>query len=298
MSGVELLTVRDFIRYAVSRFNAAKLVFAHGTATAWDEAVFMVLEGLCLPIDQLEPYFDARLTKPERIRILKLIHDRVRTRKPASYLLNKAYIGGIPFYVDERVIVPRSYLGEILLDENFSLIPDAGDVGRVLDLCTGSGCLAIVAAQAFPNAQIDAVDLSPGAIEVARKNVRESGFKDRINVFKGDLFAPLKGRKYDLIVTNPPYVDAAGVKGLPPECRHEPKMAFAAGRDGTEIAQRILKEAAAHLTPSGALLAEVGRCRKALESHFPRLPFLWLDSAASQGEVFWLTAKQLRDARA
>ena len=296
MSGAELLTVRDFIRYAVSRFNEAKLVFAHGTDSAFDEAVFMVLEGLHLPIDQMEPYLDARLTRPERMRLAKLIAARVKTRKPASYLLNKAYIQGIPFYVDERVIVPRSYLGEIMLGGELGFLDDPARVKSVLDLCTGSGCLAVVAAHVFSSARIDAVDLSPGAVAVARRNIKDSGFDGRISLFRGDLFAPLAGRKYDLIITNPPYVDAQGMRDLPPECRHEPAMAFAAGRDGTAIVRRILSEAPAHLTPSGGILAEIGRCRADLELKYPKLPFLWLDSQDSQGEVFWLTAKQLRSA--
>lgn len=293
MSTKDLLTVRDFIRYAVSRFQAAGLVYAHGTETAFDEAVFMVLEGLHLPVDRLDPFLDARLTVPERARLAKLIEARIKTRKPAAYLLNKAYIRGIPFYVDERVIVPRSYIGEILTDPDSSLVPDPEGVARVLDLCTGSGCLAIVAAGVFPFAQVDAVDLSKDAVEVARRNVREHGLEGRVEVLRGDLFAPLTGRVYDLIITNPPYVDADGVRDLPPECRHEPKMAFAAGADGTAIVARILAEAARHLAPQGGILAEVGRCRGALERLYPRLPFLWLETENSRDEVFWLTRKQL-----
>lgn len=289
----DLLTVRDFIRFAVSRFQEAALVYAHGTENAFDEAVFMVLEGLHLPIDRLEPFLDARLTATERTRLQKLIGARIKIRKPAAYLLNKAYIQGVPFYVDERVIVPRSYLGEILTDPEFGLLPDPENVTRVLDLCTGSGCLAVIAARVFPFAQVDAVDLSKDAVDVARRNVREHGLEDRIEVFRGDLFAPLTGRVYDLIITNPPYVDAAGVRGLPPECRHEPKAAFAAGPDGTAIIARILAEATRHLSPGGGLLAEIGRCCPALERLYPRLPFLWLETEGSRDEVFWLTRKQL-----
>nr|WP_211112178.1 50S ribosomal protein L3 N(5)-glutamine methyltransferase [Azospirillum soli] len=299
-------TVRDFIRFGVSRFNEAELDYGHGTNSAFDEAVFMVLEGLNLPIDQLEPYLDARLTTPEREKLADLLHKRVNTRKPAPYLLNRAYIQGIPFYVDERVIVPRSYIGEILFSgliggdddsddgDDFTLVEDPTSVERVLDLCTGSGCLAILAARIFPEAQVDAVDLSPDALEVARRNVGDSGYEDRITLHQGDLFAPLKNRKYDVIITNPPYVDAEAMANLPPEFRHEPEMALASGEDGLDIVRRILREAAKHLTPEGGLLCEFGTGREILEAEYPDLDFFWVETANSFGEVFWLTRDQLK----
>nr|WP_301340836.1 50S ribosomal protein L3 N(5)-glutamine methyltransferase [Azospirillum brasilense] len=292
-------TVRDLIRYGVSRFNEADLDYGHGTTNAHDEAVFMVLEGLSLPIDQLDPYVDARLTLAERRKVADLLHARVETRKPASYLLNKAYIQGIPFYVDERVIVPRSYIGEILFSDliggdDFTLVEDPTEVERVLDLCTGSGCLAILAAQIFPEAQVDAVDLSADALEVAKRNVADSGFEDRITLHHGDLFAPLKNRKYDVIITNPPYVDAEAMAALPPEFRHEPQMALASGEDGLDIVRRILKEAPKHLTPEGGLLCEFGTGREILEAEYPDLDFFWVETANSFGEVFWLTRDQLK----
>nr|WP_211105466.1 50S ribosomal protein L3 N(5)-glutamine methyltransferase [Azospirillum brasilense] len=298
-AATELRTVRDLIRYGVSRFNEADLDYGHGTTNAHDEAVFMVLEGLSLPIDQLDPYVDARLTLAERRKVADLLHARVETRKPASYLLNKAYIQGIPFYVDERVIVPRSYIGEILFSDliggdDFTLVEDPTEVERVLDLCTGSGCLAILAAQIFPEAQVDAVDLSADALEVARRNVADSGFEDRITLHHGDLFAPLKNRKYDVIITNPPYVDAEAMAALPPEFRHEPQMALASGEDGLDIVRRILKEAPKHLTPEGGLLCEFGTGREILEAEYPDLDFFWVETANSFGEVFWLTRDQLK----
>ncbi|KAA0688602.1 50S ribosomal protein L3 N(5)-glutamine methyltransferase [Azospirillum brasilense] len=298
-AATELRTVRDLIRYGVSRFNEADLDYGHGTTNAHDEAVFMVLEGLSLPIDQLDPYVDARLTLAERRKIADLLHARVETRKPASYLLNKAYIQGIPFYVDERVIVPRSYIGEILFSDliggdDFTLVEDPTEVERVLDLCTGSGCLAILAAQIFPEAQVDAVDLSADALEVAKRNVADSGFEDRIALHHGDLFAPLKNRKYDVIITNPPYVDAEAMAALPPEFRHEPEMALASGEDGLDIVRRILKEAPKHLTPEGGLLCEFGTGREILEAEYPDLDFFWVETANSFGEVFWLTRDQLK----
>ncbi|MFC5359835.1 50S ribosomal protein L3 N(5)-glutamine methyltransferase [Azospirillum himalayense] len=298
-AATELRTVRDLIRYGVSRFTEADLDYGHGTTNAHDEAVFMVLEGLSLPIDQLDPYVDARLTLAERRKVADLLHARVETRKPASYLLNKAYIQGIPFYVDERVIVPRSYIGEILFSDliggdDFTLVEDPTEVERVLDLCTGSGCLAILAAQIFPEAQVDAVDLSADALEVAKRNVTDSGFEDRIALHHGDLFAPLKNRKYDVIITNPPYVDAEAMANLPPEFRHEPQMALASGEDGLDIVRRILKEAPKHLTPEGGLLCEFGTGREILEAEYPDLDFFWVETANSFGEVFWLTRDQLK----
>ncbi|MDQ2104391.1 50S ribosomal protein L3 N(5)-glutamine methyltransferase [Azospirillum isscasi] len=301
-AATELRTVRDLIRYGVSRFNEAELDYGHGTTNAHDEAVFMVLEGLNLPIDQLDPYVDARLTLAERRKVADLLHARVETRKPASYLLNKAYIQGIPFYVDERVIVPRSYIGEILFSDliggdDFTLVEDPTEVERVLDLCTGSGCLAILAAQIFPEAQVDAVDLSADALEVAKRNVADSGFEERIALHHGDLFAPLKNRKYDVIITNPPYVDAEAMANLPPEFRHEPEMALASGEDGLDIVRRILKEAPKHLTPEGGLLCEFGTGREILEAEYPDLDFFWVETANSFGEVFWLTRDQLKAAK-
>jgi ribosomal protein L3 glutamine methyltransferase len=294
----ELRTIRDFIRHAVSRFAAGGLSFGHGTGNAHDEAVFMVLEALSLPIDQLDPYIDARLTAPERRTLAELIAARVATRKPASYLLNKAYIQGFPFYVDERVIVPRSYIGELLFSDiiggdDFTVVEDPTDVERVLDLCTGSGCLAILAAHVFPDAQVDAVDLSADALEVARINVAEHGVEDRVTLHKGDLFAPLKGRKYDVILTNPPYVDAEAMAALPPEFRAEPEMALAAGEDGLDVVRRILKDAPKYLTPTGGLMCEIGTGRAVLETEYPDIDFLWLETAESFGEVFWVTRDQL-----
>lgn len=297
----ELLTVRDVIRYGVSQFRAAGLAYGHGTDNAFDDMVFLALEGLNLPVDQLEPYWDARLLRRERLTLLELIERRIVTRKPTSYLLNKAYIQGVPFYVDERVIVPRSYIGELLFSnlfggEGFNLIADVEAVGRVLDLCTGSGCLAILAAQVFPNAIVDAVELSPDAYEVARRNVAEHGLEDRVNLYLGDLFQPLPAdAQYDLIISNPPYVDAAAMAVLPPEYRAEPEMALAAGDDGLEVVNRILAAAGERLAPGGGLLCEIGRDRPALEERFEDLAFLWLQTAGSFGEVFWLTADQLAE---
>jgi ribosomal protein L3 glutamine methyltransferase len=294
----EFTTPRDFLRCAVSLFRANELVFGHGTTDALDEAAFIVLEGLSLPIDRLEPFFDARLLPAERRRLADLIIARVTTRKPASYLLKKAYVGGVPFYVDERVIVPRSFIGELLRTGLFSgddasSLMDPENVSSALDLCTGSGCLAILMAQAFPHAMIDAVDLSPDALAVAKINLDANGLQDRIGLVQGDLFAPLQGRRYDLIVTNPPYVGAQVMSELPPEYAHEPEMALASGEDGLDIVRQILANAGEHLNPGGGLICEMGEDREILEAEFPDLPFLWLDTEQSSGEVFWLSAEAL-----
>jgi ribosomal protein L3 glutamine methyltransferase len=297
----ELLTLLDFVRYAVTRFVEAKLVFAHGTTDPLAEAAFLVCEALHLHPEQFETFATARVTTAEGKKILDLIARRVTTRKPAAYLVNKIYMRGLPFYVDERTIVPRSFIGE-LLDQHFgrdgddeagSLISDPDAVESVLDLCTGSGCLAILASRNFANAAIDAVDISKDALEVAARNVGDYGLQDRLTLYRGDLFKPLGDKRYDLIISNPPYVDAEGMAGLPRECRAEPKLAFDGGSDGLDIVRRILDEAAAHLTPQGGLLCEIGRCRPQLEVAYPQLPLLWLDTADSEGEVFWIAAADL-----
>ncbi|MEA2899472.1 MAG: ribosomal protein glutamine methyltransferase [Bradyrhizobium sp.] len=293
----ELLTLLDFVRYAMSRFIAAKLAFAHGTTDPVAEAAFLVCEALHLHPDRFEMFASARVTSAEARTILELIERRVATRQPAAYLVNKIYMRGLPFYVDERVIVPRSFIGE-LLEQHFSgeqgsLIDDPAAVESVLDLCTGSGCLAILAARAFPHSRIDAVDISKDALDVAARNVADYALEDRISLHQGDLFKPLGGNGYDLIITNPPYVDAEGMAGLPRECRFEPKLAFDGGADGLDIIRRILKEAGRHLTLRGGLLCEIGRGRELLEAAFPQLPLLWLDTEESDGEVFWIGAKDL-----
>ncbi|MGE3872647.1 MAG: 50S ribosomal protein L3 N(5)-glutamine methyltransferase [Parvibaculaceae bacterium] len=291
----DLITIRDMLRFAVSRFGEAGLAFGQGTASAVDEAAFLILETLHLPVDDVNPWAEARLTRAERELLLGRVEERVTKRRPAAYLTKKAYIQGIPFHVDERVIVPRSFIGELLFTdlfggEGFTLVPDVSQVGRVLDLCTGSGCLAILAAHVFPNAVIDAVELSREALEVARLNIAESGHGDRLNLYEGDLFQPVARERYDLILTNPPYVDAAAMDELPAEFRHEPAMALDGGEDGLDIVRRILAEAPRHLTPGGGLLCEIGRGRELLEDDYPELDFFWLDTEVSEGEVFWLTA--------
>ncbi len=279
-----LETFGDIFRFAVRRFRAAKLAYGHGTTNAVDEAAFMVLEALKLPIHAIDPWLALRPTAAERARLLTLIDARVSLRMPAPYLLGAAYMHGVRFHVDRRALIPRSFIGDMLAS---GALP-VGRVRRVLDLCTGSGCLAILAALAFPHAKVDATDLSKGALALAKRNVAGHRLGDRVTLHRGDLFAPLKGRRYDLIISNPPYVDAGGMARLPPEYRHEPRLALAAGKDGLDLVHRILAEAPQHLTANGALLCELGRGRRALEKAYPRTSFVWLDTEQSQGEVFWL----------
>lgn len=288
-----LLTVRDWLRYAVSRFNGAGLAYGHGTATAVDEAAFLILQTLRLPIDELEPWLEARLLPDEKLALKEIIERRISTRKPAAYLTNEAWIGSHSFYVDERVIVPRSYLGELLRDGLATVLTEERPIRHVLDLCTGSGCLAILAALAFPRAAVDASDISPGALEVAGRNLADYGLADRISLVQSDLFIGLGKRRYDLILANPPYVSAAAIRDFPPEYAAEPAVAHAGGEDGLDIVRRILAQAADHLAPEGTLVVEVGSGRAILEREYPGLPFLWLDTAASEGEVFALSRGSL-----
>jgi ribosomal protein L3 glutamine methyltransferase len=292
-------TVAETIRGTALRLKRAKLVFAHGTADPVAEAAFLVGETLGIHPDHIDARAGKRVTAAQRKTISALAERRIRSRKPAAYLLKRIYMRGVPFYIDERAIVPRSYLGEIVdselfAGESFSLVRDPASITRVLDLCTGSGCLAILAALRFPKAKIDAVELSKDAIEVARINVADHRLKKRARLLRGDLFAPLNSARYDLILANPPYVDGEGMASLPPECRHEPQLAFDGGRDGLTVIRRILDEAGRHLNKGGGLLCEVGRGRAALERAYPDMRFLWLDTEESAGEVFWLDADQLR----
>jgi ribosomal protein L3 glutamine methyltransferase len=294
----QLSTVRDFLRWALTEFRRAKLVHGHGATSATDEAAFLILETLSLPVDDINPWLDATLLTPERQALANIIRARIETRRPAAYLVRRAYIGGISFYVDERVIVPRSYIGELMLSgifggEEAPLIEDTAEVRSVLDLCTGSGCLAIIAAGIFPDAEIDAADLSADALDVARINVAEHGVEERVSLRQGDLFVALEGATYDLIICNPPYVAAGEVRAFPPEYGHEPAMAHLGGEDGLDLIRRILAEAADHLNPGGGLICEIGTGRELLVADYPHLDFLWLDTEESQGEVFWITREQL-----
>ena len=289
----ELATVRDFIRYAVSRFNAAGLFFGHGSDNAWDEAVYLTLHTLNLPLDHLEPFLDARLLGSERDALLDIYRRRAEERLPAAYLTNEAWLAGHRFYVDERVIVPRSFIAELLQEQLAPWVDNPSAIESALDLCTGSGCLAILAALAFPEARVDAVDLSPEAISVAERNIEEYDLGERIEIVHSDAFANLTGKRYDLIISNPPYVNADSVAALPPEYLHEPVMALGSGKDGLDFTRTILREARRHLNPDGLLVVEIGHNREELEAAYPTLPFTWLDTAAGNEFVFLLRATDL-----
>jgi len=288
-----LHTVRDFLRFAVSRFNQAKLFFGHGSSDAYDEAAYLILHTLHLPLDRLEPFLDAQLTDGERTEVLGIIQQRVEKRIPAAYLTHQALLGDFSFYVDERVIVPRSFIAELLLEQLSPWIAEPDEINSVLDLCTGSGCLAILAAHAFPNARVDAADLSPDALSVAERNVADYKLQDRVNLIESDLFAKLDGKQYDLIISNPPYVDAESVNALPQEYLHEPEMALGSGHDGLDATRIILKHAAQHLTGNGVLIVEIGHNRDVLEAAYPDLPFTWLDVSAGDQFVFMLHRNDL-----
>src|SRR4051794_13776187 len=258
----ELVTILDFVRYAASRFAEAKLAFGQGTRHAAEDAIFLVCEALHLSKDNADAFLAARLTASERQHVFGLTETRVRTRTPAAYLVNRAYLQDHAFYVDERAIVPRSYLAELLYGELFmgeEQLVERIAVARVLDLCTGSGCLAVLACYVFPNAQVDAVDVSKDALDVAKINVVEHGVQDRVRLMRGDLFKPIGDAVYDVMLCNPPYVDAEGMARLPDEYRREPRLALAAGVDGLGFVRRILREARAHLSEDGGLLCEIGR---------------------------------------
>ncbi len=288
-----LITVRDWLRFAVSRFNEAKLFFGHGSDNAYDEAAYLILHTLHLPLDRLEPFLDASLTHGESESLLRVIERRVRERVPAAYLTGEAWLAGHRFVVDERVIVPRSFIAELLAEQLAPWVEDADAVSSVLDLCTGSGCLAILAALAFPEAQVDAVDLSKDALAVAAVNVADYGMAERIALVESDLFAALQGRTYDVIVSNPPYVDAESVAALPPEYRAEPALALGSGEDGLDATRQILAAAKAHLNPGGLLVVEIGHNRDVLEAACPDLPFVWLDTAGGDQFVFLLRREDL-----
>lgn len=290
-----LCSVRDLIRYGVSRFNQAKLFFGHGSDNAWDEAVYLVLFALHLPPDQLEPFMDARVLPQERERALSLIDLRCEQRLPAPYLTHEAWLQGFRFHVDQRVIVPRSPIAELLMNQLSPWISDPYEVTGILDLCTGSGCLAIIAAHQFPEAFVDATDISRDALDVAAINVAQHGMDDRLNLHHGSLYDPLPvAARYDLIISNPPYVNTTSMGKLPAEYRHEPRLALAGGDDGMDIVRTIIEQAPAHLSDEGLLVIEIGHERAFFEAAFPELEPIWLDTAEASDQILLLSRGQLQ----
>lgn len=289
----ELVTLRDWLRYAVTRFNRGGLFFGHGCDNAYDEAVWLLLHELALPLDRLEPFLDACITAEERTALLEIIERRADERIPAAYLTGEAWLGEFRFNVDERVIVPRSFFAEHLEDGFAPWIEDPSEVRSALDMCTGSGCIAVLMAHAFPHAQVVAADLSEDALEVAATNVADYGLEDRIELVRSDVFDALAGRRFDLIISNPPYVTADSMETLPAEYLHEPRMALAAGEDGLDVVRRLIAESRAHLNSKGVLAVEVGHNRHIVESAFPELPFVWLAGNGGDDMIFVLRAEDL-----
>lgn len=292
-AGGQPVTVGRLIREGVRRFRAARLSFGHGTTRAFDEAAYLALHALRLPPDDLESHLGAALSAAQARRVLALFERRIRERKPAAYLTREAWLGDYRFYVDERVIVPRSYIAELLRDDLAPWVMRPQRVKSALDLCTGSGCLAIMLAHGFPGAGIDAADISADALRVARRNIADYRLKSRISLIKSDLFAGIAGKRYNLIVSNPPYVRTAIMRRLPPEYRREPELALAGGKDGLDIVRDILQHAAAHLNPRGILVVEVGHNRARVEKAFPRLEFTWPLTSGGDDCVFLLEREQL-----
>jgi ribosomal protein L3 glutamine methyltransferase len=289
----ELETVRDWLRYAVSRFASTGLYFGHGTSNAYDEAAYLLLHTLHLPLDRLEPFLDAKLSHAEREEVLDIIARRVNERMPAAYLTHEAWLGDFRFYVDERVLIPRSYIAELIPDALEPFVGGVDAVRAALDMCTGSGCLAILLAHAYPGADVDAVDVSADALAVAQRNVADYGLADRINLIRSDLFSNLPEKSYDLIISNPPYVTAMAMEELPAEYRHEPALALAGGDDGLDAVRTIVKEAPRFLSPGATLVVEIGHNRAAAELAFPRLPFVWLETATSSDSVLVVRREDL-----
>lgn len=289
----ELETLRDFVRFSLSTFHEQRLYFGHGTDNAWDEAVQLVLNAVHLPWDTDAQVLDARLTRSEKRRVLEYLRQRVVERKPLPYITGEAWFMGLPFSVDERVLIPRSPIAE-LIEQGFEPWLRPGPVSRVLDLCTGSGCIGIATALTMPEAEVDLVDISAEALEVARLNIQRHQLEDRVEAIQSDLFTALSGRRYDLIVSNPPYVDESDLASMPDEYQHEPALALGSGVDGLEITRRILREATNYLTDDGLLVVEVGNSEVHLMEQYPQVPLTWVELESGGNGVFVITAAELR----
>jgi ribosomal protein L3 glutamine methyltransferase len=288
-----LRTLRDVLRFAVTRFNDAEVYFGHGQVDAFEEASFLVMRSLRLPLERLDVFLDAYLTHGEINTLLQQIDQRVKKRVPVAYILKEAWLQGLRFYVDERVIIPRSFIGELLKDELAPWIEQPEAALDILDLCTGSGCLAVLAAEVFPNAKVEAADISKDALAVAKKNVTDYGWESRIRVTESDLFAGLGNRRYDVILCNPPYVPDGSMQKLPKEYTHEPKLALAGGADGMNVIKRLLREARGHLKRGGLIFVEVGGERATVEKQFKDVPMTWLTTSAGDDMVFMCRQEEL-----
>lgn len=290
----EFSTVRDFIRWGYSLFNEHELCYGHGTDNSWDEIIHLVYATLHFSLDTDQDLLDAKLLPAEKALIAERIQLRIEKRIPVSYLTNEAWFCGLSFYVDERVIIPRSPIAE-LIEAEFSPWVDANKVNKILDLCTGSGCIAIACSANFPDAQVDAVDISEDALAVAKKNVAQYGLEEDVNLIQSDLFKNIPPKKYDIIVSNPPYVPENVYSALPDEYSHEPSLALKAGQDGLSAVDQILKQAGDYLSPNGVLIVEVGELQPLVEQAYPHIPFTWLQFEHGEDGVFLLTAQELND---
>jgi len=289
----ELYTIRDWIRYAVSQFEASDVFYGHGTDNAYDEAVWLIMSGLHLPMDTLNNFLDARITADERVKLASFIEQRITKHTPTAYLLKEAWLQGLKFYVDERVLIPRSFIAELLADGLSSWIEFPEMVESAADICTGSGCLGILLASVFPNAEIDVIDISQDAIDVANINIANYSLQEQVTAIKSDMFTALKGKQYDLIISNPPYVDAPSMAALPQEYQNEPQLALGSGDAGLDHTHTILREAANYLNDDGILIVEIGHNREALEAAYPNIIFNWLEVSSGNEFVFLLTKSQL-----
>ena len=288
-----LLTIRDWVRFSVSRLEEAEVFFGHGTDNAYDESVWLIMSALHLPLDTIDNFLDARVTKEESKHLAHLIERRVTDRTPTAYLLREAWLRGFKFYVDERVIVPRSFIAELLENGLQPWIEYQEMVESVADICTGSGCLGILLAHAFPNATVDVIDISHDAIAVANINIKNYGLEEQITAIHSDMFAALTNKTYDLIISNPPYVDAPSMAHLPKEYRNEPQIALGSGADGLDHTHTLLKDAGKYLNDGGLLIVEIGHNRDALIDAYPDIPFTWLEVESGNQFVFMLTKEQL-----
>lgn len=293
MKPADFSTVRDFFRYAVSRFNAAKLFFGHGNSDAVDEAAYLILHTLHLPLDKLDPFLDAKLLPDEIDRLLDVIERRSTLRVPASYITHEAWLGSYRFYIDERALIPRSFIAELIATQFSPWIIDPDGVTNILELCTGSGCLSIMMADAFSSSKIDAIDLDSLALEVASRNVKEYELSARVTLIESDLYNAVDKRRYDVIVANPPYVNSDSMNRLPAEYQHEPELALAGGVDGMNLVRKIISGAREHLKPEGILIVEIGNERSNVEAAFPDLPLTWVTTSAGDDMVFLISADQL-----
>jgi len=291
---IELLTIRDWIRYAVSQFEASDIFYGHGADNSYDEAIWLVMSGLHLPMDTLENFLNANITSVERTHLANLIEQRVTKHTPTAYLVKEAWLHDYKFYVDERVLVPRSFIAELLLDDSLTpWIEFQEMIENAADLCTGSGCLGILLAHAFPNAAVDIIDISPDAIDVSNINIANYGLEEQVTAIQSDMFTALAGKTYDVLISNPPYVDAPSMAALPAEYRNEPQLALGSGTNGLDHTHTILREAANYLTDEGVLIVEIGHNRDVLLEAYPLVPFVWLDTSAGDQFVFLLTKAQL-----